>query len=232
MEGEKRPRIRILADGPYLVGGGVPLSEQVITPDGNGYRLVPGRLLARTESYALCRCGGTKTPPFCDGSHATNGFSGRETASRRSYEDRAEIEYGPGLDLLDDDRCAFARFCHREAGDVWEFVEESDDPHKKREAIIGSNECPSGRLVAVEKDGRRIEPDYAPSIEVAQDPENECSASLFVKGGIPVESTDGTTYEVRNRVALCRCGRSKNKPFCDMAHVTTGFDDGHSEGRA
>jgi len=228
MEDSPRPRIRILPNGPYLVGGSVPLSEKRITPDGNAYLLLEGRPLPQAETYALCRCGRTKNPPFCDGSHLSNGFDGTETASRRTYEDRADIEYGPELDLLDDDRCAFARFCHREPGDVWELVDESDDPQKKREAIIGSIECPSGRLVAVEKDGRRIEPEYAPAIEVAQDPENECSASLFVKGGIPLESSDGTTYEVRNRIALCRCGRSKNKPFCDMTHVTTGFDDGHS----
>jgi CDGSH-type Zn-finger protein len=232
MEGPNRPRIRILPNGPYLVTGRVPLTEKIITPNGNGYLLEPGRLLPRTEVYSLCRCGRSKTPPFCDGSHLSNGFSGKETASRRSFEDRAEIAYGPELDLLDDNRCAFARFCHREDGDVWELVEHSDDPHLRQEAIVGSNECPSGRLVAVEKDGRRIEPVLEPAIEVAQDPENECSASLFVKGKIPVVSSDGTTYEIRNRVALCRCGKSKNKPFCDMTHVTSGFDDGHSDGRA
>ena len=34
---------------------------------------------------------------------------------------------------------------------------------------------------------------------------------------------DGTTYEVRNRVTLCRCGASQNKPFCDATHASIGF---------
>lgn len=48
---------------------------------------------------------------------------------------------------------------------------------------------------------------------------------LWVRGGIPVESSDGATYEVRNRVTLCRCGRSSNKPFCDGTHKGVGFRD-------
>ena len=37
---------------------------------------------------------------------------------------------------------------------------------------------------------------------------------------------DGSTYELRNRYALCRCGASRNKPFCDAMHVSIGFSDG------
>ena len=38
---------------------------------------------------------------------------------------------------------------------------------------------------------------------------------IGVRGGFPVESSGGTTYEVRDRAMLCRCGRSMNKPLCD-----------------
>jgi len=34
-----------------------------------------------------------------------------------------------------------------------------------------------------------------------------------------VIGADGRAYEVRNRVSLCRCGKSKNKPFCDGSHL-------------
>jgi CDGSH-type Zn-finger protein len=47
-----------------------------------------------------------------------------------------------------------------------------------------------------------------------------------VKGGVAVESADGEAYEARNRVTLCRCGRSNNKPFCDGTHVDVRFNDG------
>ncbi len=39
-----------------------------------------------------------------------------------------------------------------------------------------------------------------------------------------VKSATGKTYERRNRVTLCRCGRSVNKPFCDGSHLP--FRDG------
>lgn len=42
---------------------------------------------------------------------------------------------------------------------------------------------------------------------------------LWVRCGIPVASADGTPQEVRNQVALCQCGRSKDKPFCDGRHI-------------
>ena len=49
------------------------------------------------------------------------------------------------------------------------------------------------------------------------------SGPIRVKGGVRLESTDGKLYETRNRVTLCRCGKSKNKPFCDATHVSIKF---------
>ena len=42
----------------------------------------------------------------------------------------------------------------------------------------------------------------------------------------PITGADGHAWEVRNRVALCRCGHSKNKPFCNGAHASMKFKDG------
>jgi hypothetical protein len=36
---------------------------------------------------------------------------------------------------------------------------------------------------------------------------------------------DGETVVEDTRIALCRCGASKNKPYCDNSHKTTGFGD-------
>ena len=218
-------KIKILRDGPYIVSGNIPLSEKIIIQKNEVNEYKEGRDLPQSDEYALCRCGQSKTAPFCDGSHIKTGFIGTETASKDNYEDRAELLKGPGIDLLDDNRCAFARFCHKEDGRVWELTLSSDDPKCKEEAIEAACDCPAGRLVALDKTGKVIEPDYEPSIEIIQDPEKESSAGIFVKGNIPIESSDGQTYEIRNRVALCRCGKSENKPFCDARHVKIKFSD-------
>ncbi|MDP4128102.1 MAG: CDGSH iron-sulfur domain-containing protein [Bacillota bacterium] len=219
------PKIKITHAGPYIVSGNVPLVEKIITPKGKKYELLDGRDLPQAEEYALCRCGKSKNAPFCDGSHEKHGFIGTETASRAKYEDRAELMEGPEIDLLDDNRCAFARFCHRDNGNVWELTQQSHLGDNRSEAIIAASECLAGRLVAVNKDGNAIEPELEPSIDIIQDPEKRVSAGIFVKGNIPIEGAEGETYEVRNRVALCRCGNSKNKPFCDATHVVTKFLD-------
>ena len=224
-EDTPKGRIKIVKDGPFLVSGNIPLSEKRIVPGEGEYKYEEGRELPQSESYALCRCGKSKNPPFCDGAHRKAGFVGNELASREKYEDRAEWISGPGLDLLDDDRCAYARFCRRHKRNAWLYVKHSFSERNIREAIRAASDCPTGRLTAVDKNGRRIEPEYEPSIQILQDQEEGVSSGIFVRGGIPIEAADGSEYEVRNRVVLCRCGKSSNMPFCDAAHVSEGFSD-------
>ena len=221
-------RIKITKNGPYLVSGGIPLKEMVITQEGHHNTLRSGRTLPQAESYALCRCGGSNNAPFCDGTHIKNGFDGTETASRKPYNERiTDVTRGSAIDLLDDGRCAFARFCHTERGDIWNITANDDDPKNCESAIRAASECPAGRLVMVDKEGRVLEAQSEPVIIILQDPQQNVSAGIFVHGPVTIEAADGTEYEVRNRVALCRCGGSNNKPFCDATHVSIGFDDGH-----
>jgi hypothetical protein len=98
-------------------------------------------------------------------------------------------------------------------------VKQSGDSDAKQKAIEEACDCPSGRLVAWEKDGKAIEPDFKPSIGLVQDVQAGKMGPLWVRGAIPIEAEDGTTYEIRNRVTLCRCGKSSNKPFCDGSHL-------------
>lgn len=221
----KNYKIKIMKNGPYLVSGSVPLSEILIVSVGGINEYQQGREFSLLEEYALCRCGHSKNPPYCDGSHESIGFDGTETASREDYAVRAIMQEGPALNLMDDNRCAFARFCHKEDGSVWDLTEQSDDPHIRNEAIKAACDCPSGRLVVLDEYENPIEQKFEPSIEILQDTTNGVSAPIFVKGKIPIESADGFTYEVRNRVTLCRCGGSSNKPFCDATHVTIKFSD-------
>ncbi|MDR1422760.1 MAG: CDGSH iron-sulfur domain-containing protein [Coriobacteriales bacterium] len=221
-------KITILKDGPYIVAGGVPLDEKIMVSAGHERVYEQGRVFEVGETYALCRCGRSKNPPFCDGSHVSAHFIGTETASTKPFDERVEVFEGPTLDLYDDNRCAFVRFCHRAGKEVWTLTEESDDPQARADAIQAANDCPAGRLVQHDKlrDHAAIEPTLELSISILQDPEREVSAPLFVQGGIPLLSSEGFEYELRNRYALCRCGASRNKPFCDASHVNVGYTDG------
>lgn len=218
-----KPKIKITDGGPYIVTGGVKLSEKIITPVGNGYAWTDGEPLPQSEVYALCRCGKSKNPPFCDGFHVKSGFKGTETAEKNTFMERAKVYEGAELDLYDDGRCAFARFCHRNTGNVWELVRNSNNPFLKEEAIKAASECPAGRLIAADKQGNLIEPELETEIIIVQDPDRGCSGGIYVKGDIEIESADGTLYEHRGRSVLCRCGQSDNTPFCDASHVSYMF---------
>ncbi len=220
-------KIKIIKNGPYIVTGNVPIEEKLIVFENANYAYANGRELPQAETYALCRCGHSKNMPFCDGFHAFIGFDGAEVASKEKFMDCAKQYNGSDFILYDQENlCAFARFCHRPAGDAWSLTEDSDDPVYKVEAIRAACDCPAGRLVVKDKfTENEIEPEYEKSIVIIQDPENQCGGPIWVRGGIPIESADGLVYEVRNRVTLCRCGQSKNKPFCDAAHITTEFHD-------
>jgi CDGSH-type Zn-finger protein len=61
--------IKVRESGPYRITGPVTITDA----DGTPYAI-------EGETVALCRCGGSKTKPFCDGSHRDNGFVATERA--------------------------------------------------------------------------------------------------------------------------------------------------------
>jgi CDGSH-type Zn-finger protein len=221
--------IKITKDGPYLVSGDLPLGKEIIETGKGGIplRWKKGGDYPKQEGYALCRCGCSTNKPYCTGAHTEAGFCGDETASRKKYSELSEKTSGPGVDLCDAiSLCSSARFCDLGDG-AWKLTENSKDPKARKEAIRQACACPSGRLVAMDKKtGKAIEPMFKPSVSIVEDPGADSSGPIWVKGGVPIESSDGTTYEIRNRVTLCRCGRSENKPLCDGTHVQIRFNDG------
>ena len=146
-------------------------------------------------------------------------FDGTETASRKPFIEQIEPEtIGPDLILTDVVAlCALARFCDR-AGGAWDNTRLSDDPEAKKIAIQEVWYCPAGRLVLHDKNGNLVEPRFESSIGLVVDPVKKVLGPIWVRGGIPIEAADGTIYEIRNRVTLCRCGKSAYKPFCDGKH--------------
>ena len=225
---KSKARVTVSENGPYMVTGDIPLAKQIINTDAasGSEAWQKGPAVSHRETYALCRCGASQTKPFCDGAHRKVGFDGAETASRDAYLDQAKTLDGPTLQLTDaESLCAFGRFCDPN-GSVWRQVTQTDDHAVRAMFIRQVNDCPSGRLVAWDKaSGRPVEHALPVSIGLVEDPEQQCSGPLWLQGGIPVVAADGFEYEVRNRITLCRCGESKNKPFCDGTHAAIKFRD-------
>jgi CDGSH-type Zn-finger protein len=224
----KKARVVVAKNGPYLVTGSIQLSRQTIgtNAEGASETWIESHAYPAQESYALCRCGRSNTKPFCDGMHTKVGFDGTETASRDNYESQAKVLEGPEMDLLDAEAlCAFARFCDPN-GQVWSQVDQTQSPVVRESFIRQVGNCPSGRLVARDRSTQKdVEPELPVSIGLVEDPAQGCSGPLWLRGRIPVAAADGFQYEVRNRVTLCRCGQSKNKPFCDGTHASVKFGD-------
>ena len=80
--------------------------------------------------------------------------------------------------------------------------------------------CPTGALSVAYLDGSR---------EETADAENTVHVTyngpLFVRGDLDIEGADDDVPGLKFRAALCRCGRSKNKPYCDNSHDDAGFRD-------
>jgi CDGSH-type Zn-finger protein len=78
--------------------------------------------------------------------------------------------------------------------------------------------CPTGALHFTRKDGGPPEmPDGVNTVSPSID------GPLFLGGDIVIQTPDGEVALRDTRMALCRCGASKNKPFCDKSHEQIGF---------
>lgn len=214
-------KITVTEQGPYVVSDDVPLRRKraVTTEQGEPVTWESDEPSAPQGEYELCRCGGSQNKPYCDGTHETRDWDGTCTAPTDTYDDRAQSYGGDGLVVRDDPSlCEHAGFCANRASNVWKLAPKAGETAIRSQVIGMVERCPSGRLT-YEVDGRAVEPDLARSIGVVDD------GPLFVTGGIETERPDGQPFETRNRMTLCRCGQSANKPLCDGSHSKVGFSD-------
>ena len=109
-------KIRITANGPYEVTGGIPLVGAAYIPydedkgASESWKEVK-RYNTDGKPYLLCRCGHSGSKPFCDSTHYVEGFSGEEIADRTPYDESAKIYETPAYTLMDrEDLCEVAHF--------------------------------------------------------------------------------------------------------------------------
>lgn len=222
--GEKRITIR--PNGPYIVKGDVPLVRkcQIVSEFGEPLTWKrEGHIETEPQEYHLCRCGQSFQMPFCDGTHRRIGFDGTEQANTDgSAETQFTFPGGTRLIVKKDTAiCMNSGFCGMLGIDIAQLIRSSNDTQARSLAIAMVERCPSGALTyQIEAGDMEIEPDLPQQIAVTTEitAEGPIAGPLWVTGGIPIQRSDGKPFETRNRVTLCNCGLSKNKPLCDGAH--------------
>jgi len=220
---ESPKKIKVLKNGPYELIGNIPVNHMKYVQNEKGYSLSYEEIQKYPveNKMHLCRCGRSNNKPYCDGSH-NQGFDGTETAKAKTYDEMAKFIEGKQMDLLDaEELCAVARFCDTKSG-TWNLVENAENPEAVDIVKHQTTHCPSGRLTMVTKTGERLEPLLEKEASVLEDPSANVMGPIWVKGGITIENSEGLIYPERNRVTLCRCGKSSNKPFCDASHMKKG----------
>jgi CDGSH-type Zn-finger protein len=210
-----KPKIACLPNGPYYL-----LNDTEAAPVPN-LRRASGEACASVRGVALCRCGGSNNKPFCDGTHGKNGFRDHKTAD--STKNRRDVYAGKRITIFDNRAiCSHAAFCTDELASVFRHRDKPwihPDGAGIQEIVAQIKKCPSGAL-SYAIDGVEAEPPQRPPMVTVTD-----NGPYAITGGIElvgVKFGDGASTE---HYTLCRCGASKNKPFCDGSHWDVGFKD-------
>lgn len=203
--------------------------KPTITPRPNGPLLVKGlqhlrnskgERLETRPTLALCRCGHSANKPFCDGTHSRVGFTDAYEADGSA--DRVDEYKGPELTILDNRfLCAHVGACSDGLPEVFRYQQEpwivpdAAEAERIREVIA---RCPSGAL-AYAQGGREVRAgEREPAVTVSK------NGPYHVVGAIALATDAWGQGASREHYALCRCGKSKRKPFCDGSHWD-GFTD-------
>ncbi len=219
LQRELPPAVVTAKNGPYLVTNVTTLR----TPLGES-RPVPPTL-------ALCRCGASAIKPFCDGAHATSGFTDDKDPNR--VPDQRDTYPGVQVTIFDNRGiCQHSGLCTDRAPTAFRTNAEpfvAPSGARLDELVRAVRDCPSGALsLAFDRVEDRDLADWhgtrERAIEVTQD------GPYRVTGGIPLTGADGAAVpraqgSSLEHYALCRCGHSQNKPFCSGMHWYVDFRD-------
>jgi CDGSH-type Zn-finger protein len=203
-----KPSITPTPDGPYLVKDLENLANR------NGP-------VETKPKMALCRCGGSDNKPFCDGTHAKNGFSSAKLEGR--VQDKRENCEGPEITIHDNRGiCAHAGRCTDGLPSVFRLKQEpwiDANAASPEEVIAAIRQCPSGALSYSVDDVEHRDREGEPAIFIAP------NGPYVVSGGPDLIDTTRGEGASTEHFTLCRCGGSKNKPFCDGTHWHKKFKD-------
>ncbi len=206
---EKKPSLNVSKDGPYIVSNLESLRNS------------KGVFIESKPVIALCRCGGSTTKPFCSGAHATNGFSGDKKEDR--VPDQVDTYVGEKITIHDNRGvCSHMGHCTDNLPTVFRMKTEpwiDPDGASPEEIERVIKMCPSGALSYTKDDV--LHKDYPKDPEIFVGKNRSCN----VVGGMELKDPEGSKPDTDDHYTLCRCGGSKNKPFCDGTHWYIEFED-------
>ena len=194
----KEVKIIVNKTGSYFVSGKIKLKEKILVEEANKIVLKEGKDFGEMEDFYLCRCGRSKKHPFCDGTHKDGNFDGELKASSNNLEDVVKVPERKLIEFKNKNCDSKGLYNEDIEGMIIEKLEQSED-----ETLVKT-------------------------IYIIQDEKKNTSAGIWVFGAVPIEDKEGNEYKVSDNYALCRCGKSKKKPFCDLNHVHNNFNDGYS----
>jgi CDGSH-type Zn-finger protein/truncated hemoglobin YjbI len=215
------PGIITARNGPYLVTKAAAVRDHLGGP----------LTLTLPPQLALCRCGASAMKPFCDGSHATSGFTDDKDPKR--VPDQREVYPGEQVTIFDNRGiCQHSGLCSDRLATAFRASQEpfvAPSGARMDELVRAVRDCPSGALaLAFDHVEARDLTDWHGSreqaIEITQD------GPYRVTGGLPLADATGADVpraagSSREHYALCRCGHSQNKPFCSGMHWYVEFRD-------
>ena len=178
-----------------------------------------GKQLEAPETAYLCRCGLSKNKPFCDGEHKKNNFS-----SSCEIEEELLQEY-PGEQItihFNRSICSGASECVRglpsvfKSGDGGDWIRPDED--RVENIVAAIKKCPSGALSYSIADRLKVDGRDIAKITIVENGPYEVEA-------VEVSDKPTPTNCSSSKMALCRCGHSKNKPFCDYSHAEQGWKE-------
>ncbi|MFD2110883.1 CDGSH iron-sulfur domain-containing protein [Thiorhodococcus fuscus] len=135
---------------------------------------------------------------------------------------------GEEIDVRWDGRlCIHVGECGKAKGDLFVGGREPwclPDTTTKAEVREVIERCPSGALTYRDTSGEPESPPAENRLMIASD------GPYYLTGDLQIEGAPDDMPGVRTRAAICRCGASKNKPFCDGSHEGAGFKDSGAVG--
>jgi CDGSH-type Zn-finger protein len=209
------PKLACLPNGPYYL-----LNDMTPAAVPN-LRRANGEPCASVRGVALCRCGGSANKPFCDGTHGTNAFTDQKTADDTR---NRRVSYTGKRITIHDNRgiCAHAGVCTDRLKSVFRMRQEpwiDPDAASAEEIIETIAKCPSGALSYTIDSVEYRDHEREPMVTITND------GPYAITGGIELIGVAFGEGASKEHYTLCRCGASKNKPFCDGSHWAVGFRD-------